>query len=244
MFQGYFSYENTGDPFTLFSASHLFMLLIGALLGCLLVVFRHRIRSHPVMDKWLCNLLIMVLVLSEGSLNLWYIIVGNWDIRETLPLQLCSISLLMSIIMLITRSTKWFEMVYFLGIGGALQALITPEIFYDFPHYRYFHFFIAHIFIILSSLYMIVIEGKKVTLKSVWKTMLVLNGIAFVIFFLNQWINANYMFLAHKPVNPSILDYLPEFPWYIFWLEIFALLMFFLLYLPFVLMKIKGEEDE
>ncbi|QHS22065.1 TIGR02206 family membrane protein [Virgibacillus sp. MSP4-1] len=243
MFVDYFSYENPGDPFSLFSASHLIMLGIGVLFVITFVVFGKYIRNHSLLHTWVRYILIAVLLLSEATLNLWYLTAGEWDVRETLPLQLCSLSLLMSMVMLVTRSEKWFEIVYFLGIGGALQALMTPELFYDFPHYRYFHFFIAHIFIILASIYMIVVEKKRVTIHSVWRTMLVLNGIAVVIFFFNRWIGANYMFLAHKPANPSLLDYLPEFPWYILWLEIIAAFIFLLLYLPFLLIKKRDSKD-
>ncbi|GAB4481644.1 MAG: hypothetical protein OHK0031_03670 [Anaerolineales bacterium] len=32
-----------------------------------------------------------------------------------------------------------YELLYFMGIGGALQALLTPDVgIYGFPHYRYF----------------------------------------------------------------------------------------------------------
>ncbi|RLL40620.1 TIGR02206 family membrane protein [Oceanobacillus piezotolerans] len=227
----YFSYQYTAEVFSLFSISHIIMLILALVLCAAMIVFRNDIRRTPL-RKWVRVSLIIALILSESTLNIWYFTTGAWDVKETLPLQLCSLSLLFSIVMLITRSYRLFEILYFLGIGGALQALLTPELFYDFPHYRYFHFFIAHICIILASLYMVAIERYRIKLSSIWKAMIAINSIALIVFFINKWIGANYMFLAQKPSNPSILDYLPDYPFYIFYLEIIALILFILLYLP------------
>ncbi|MRG85602.1 YwaF family protein [Salinibacillus xinjiangensis] len=232
MFESYFSPTNPGQSFQLFSQSHIVVIAIGLLLCVILFVNGKKLKPANLHD-WLRYILIGVLAISEVSLNIWYITTGAWNVKETLPLQLCSISLLMSIIMLITKSRKLFEVVYFLGIGGAIQAILTPELFDGFPHYRYFHFFVAHFSIILASLYMVVVEGLRVTFCSVLWAMLVLNGIAVIIYFINKVIDANYMFLAHKPTNLSVLDYLPDFPWYIIYLECIAFVVFILLYLPF-----------
>ncbi|MGN7295702.1 YwaF family protein, partial [Ferdinandcohnia sp. SAFN-114] len=177
------------------------------------------------------------LLASELSLYIWYLKTGVWDPVDSLPFQLCSISLFLSIIMLLTRKFFLFEITYFLGIGGALQAMLTPELAYDFPHYRYFHFFLAHIAIILASLYMIWYENCRPAFTSIWKAFAALNVIAIVVFFINKATGGNYMFLARKPINPSLIDFLGPYPWYILSLEIVALFMFFILYLPFIRKK-------
>jgi hypothetical integral membrane protein (TIGR02206 family) len=137
--------------------------------------------------------------------------------------------------MLITKRRFVFEVVYFFGLAGALQALITPELFYTFPHFRFLHFFIAHFAIILSILYMVWVEGASITLRSVFKSFIVLNLFALIALFTNIATGANYMFLARKPQNPSILDFLGPYPWYILSLEVIAFVMFLLLYLPFLI---------
>ena len=55
-----------------------------------------------------------------------------------------------------------------------------------------------------------------------------------VVFFINQAIGSNYMFVAHKPETASLLDVLPDWPWYILWLEAIGLATCLILYLPFV----------
>jgi len=177
------------------------------------------------------------MVFENGSMGSSRFIAISAMLNLIVFFQLCSISLFLSIIMLLTRKFFLFEITYFLGIGGALQAMLTPELAYDFPHYRYFHFFLAHIAIILASLYMIWYENCRPAFTSIWKAFAALNVIAIVVFFINKATGGNYMFLARKPINPSLIDFLGPYPWYILSLEIVALFMFFILYLPFIRKK-------
>ncbi|WP_336296591.1 TIGR02206 family membrane protein [Bacillus pinisoli] len=218
------------DPFVAFSLSHISMLLLFGFLAVLLYSYREAIRRNK---KGVRYALIGTLLLCEISLYTWYVKTGIWDPYDTLPLQLCSISLLLCIYMLIMNSYRVFEVTYFFGLAGAIQALITPELFYDFPHYRYFHFFIGHIAIMLSCLYMVWIEKVQPTFASIWRALFVLNGMAVFVFIVNKWTGGNYMFLARKPSNPSLLDYLGPYPYYILTLEAVAVFFFTLLYLPF-----------
>ena len=81
-------------------------------------------------------------------------------------------------------------------IGGALQALLTPVLYYDFPHYRFIEFFAAHIAIILAVLYMVWVEGYRPTLKSIAITMGFLNVLAGVVYVINTITGGNYMFVS------------------------------------------------
>ncbi|MEH7236269.1 YwaF family protein [Bacillus sp. JJ1562] len=234
MISDFFGGSIVGEQFHWLSFSHVVMLGLLLVSGVLLFLFRARITKGKSAIRYT---LAFFLLGSELSLYIWYVFTGVWDPIDSLPLQLCSISLFLSITMLLTRSYLLFEITYFLGIGGALQAMLTPELAYDFPHYRYFHFFLAHIAIILASLYMLWYENFRPTIKSVWKAFAALNLIALLVFFINKVTGGNYMFLARKPITPSLIDLLGPYPWYILSLEIVALIMFFILYLPFVRKK-------
>jgi hypothetical integral membrane protein (TIGR02206 family) len=225
-----------GSPFSPFSISHLSMILLFGFLVVMMFSYRKSLQQEN-RKRIIRYILIGLLVLSELSLTIWYNATGVWNPYDTLPFQLCSISLILCIFMLIMNSYKVFEVTFFFGLAGASQALLTPELFYDFPHYRYFHFFFAHIAIMLSCLYMVWIEKFYPTFKSIWKAILVLNIIAFFVFFVNKWTGGNYMFLARKPLTPSLLDYLGPYPYYIFTLEAVAVFIFIFLYLPFWFVK-------
>ncbi|MCT8138270.1 TIGR02206 family membrane protein [Anaerobacillus sp. CMMVII] len=205
--------------------------IFGCLVGLLFLYRHHQIMKHV---RWI---LFATLVLSEVSLLTWTVRTGLWDIQYNLPLHLCTISIFSSTFMLVTNSSKVFEVIYFFGLGGAFQAIITPELFYTFPHFRFLHYFIAHFAIILAILYMIWVCKFSITFRSAIKAFLVLNALAVVAFIVNLLTGANYMYLARKPTTPSILDWLGPYPWYILWLEVIAIVLFLLLCLPFYVKK-------
>ncbi|MGQ3478058.1 YwaF family protein [Paenibacillus sp. TY11] len=224
---------NAPEGFEAFTPSH--GLAILGLIVCALMLWLTRgwIRSNKPISEGIRWLLITVLILSEVTLNIWYVTQHIWDVQTSLPLELCSVTLLLSILMLIFRSRWLYPIILFAGIGGALQAVLTPNLAYAFPHYRFIQFFIAHSAIILAALYMTWIERLRPTWKSVGGVMLFLNGLALMVWIVDDALGANYMFLAGKPSTPSILDVLGPYPLYILAEEAIALLFFSLLMLLF-----------
>ncbi|RBP06631.1 putative integral membrane protein (TIGR02206 family) [Rossellomorea aquimaris] len=228
-----FRYEEY--PFELFSVSHVVAVIVS--FGCMigLYVFRDRLSgSGKGVLKWL---LVVLLVLSEALFQVWYLLNDQWDVAINLPFQLCSISLYLCTIMLITKNYRIFEISFFASMTGAFIAIVTPELFFGFPHFRYFQFFLAHLAIVISCLYMVWIEGFTLTFRSMVRAFIALNLIAVIVFMVNRLVGANYMFLSHKPYNASPIDYLGEYPYYLLALEGVAVILFSLLYLPFYLFK-------
>ncbi|MEJ8547959.1 TIGR02206 family membrane protein [Brevibacillus borstelensis] len=228
----FLSYTIHGEPFMLFSVSHLATLVLSGLSVLALYVLRNTLRK-PFAEMGGRYCLAGLLLLTEATFQLWHVYTGSWSAAYTLPLQLCSISLLFCIAMLVRKSYRIYEFTYFLGLGGALQAMLTPELFYPFPHFRFFHFFLAHAAIILACLYMTWVAEFRPTIRSYWKALAVLNLLLPIVLIANRMTGGNYMFVSQKPANPSLLDYLGPYPWYILSLEGVAALLFFLLYLPF-----------
>lgn len=221
-------------PFSFYSISH--WLALGLILAvCLLIIGFRRRLARPTVANVVRHALASVLLLFDIALHVWYFTADRWDPAVTLPLHLCSLTLILSFLMLWTKSCRLFEFNYFAGIGGALQALITPAaILSGFPHFTYFYFFVAHGGIIAASLFMIAAFGYRPRLSSIWRTLLWLNLLIVPVGIVNALTGGNYMFLARKPADPSLLDLLGPWPWYILSMEAAALVIFFILYLPFV----------
>ncbi|MCE3201996.1 YwaF family protein [Paenibacillus sonchi] len=219
--------------FTMFSVSHWIAVSLVACFCVILFGLRQTIRSNLGLKQSVRLLLVAVLLFSEGGLQLWYITQEVWKKGNSLPLELCGITLLLSIVMLLTRSRLLYSFLYFAGIGGAFIALLTPNLVYPFPHFRFLLFFAAHGGIILASLYMTWIEGYKPTWKSLFFTMLCLNIAAAAVYAADRILGANYMFLAHKPGTFSVLDYFGPYPYYLLVEEAFAFVVFLLMYLVF-----------
>ncbi|MCM3748006.1 TIGR02206 family membrane protein [Paenibacillus pasadenensis] len=219
--------------FVLFSPSHLLTLGLIAAAVLLLYFFRSPLaKRKPPAGRLLLAILLAV---CEILLNVWYFRNGIFKASSTLPFELCSISLYLSVFMLLLRSRFLFQIVYFTAIGGALQALATPVLGYAYPHFRFLEFFAAHGLLVFSALYMVWVEGFRPTLRSVFTAWLAVNVIAVIVYTVNLMTGANYMFLSRKPPSASILDFLGPYPWYILSLEAAALLIFLALYLPFAI---------
>ncbi|WP_379129037.1 TIGR02206 family membrane protein [Paenibacillus sp. sgz500958] len=231
---GFMSFDRQHETdFVMFSMTHWISLLLIIALSLLLYRYRLAIRVKPRLKLVLRVVLIIILLSCEASLQAWYLTHDLWKTAISLPLELCGISLMLSVIMLVTRTRRLYSFLFFAGIGGASIALLTPNLVYPFPHFRFLLFFIVHAAIIWASLYMTWIEGFKPTWKSLWFTVIWLNVVAAVVWTFNHFLGANYMFLNRKPSTYSILNSFGPYPYYLLVEELFALGLFMLMYLLF-----------
>lgn len=98
---------------------------------------------------------------------------------------------------------------------------------------RWLIYFISHGLLVLAPLWLAIVEGFRPTLRSVARVLIGGNVVAAVVFVVNQAIGSNYMFLARKPGSASLLDVLGPWPVYLVWLEVLALIMVGLMYVPY-----------
>ncbi|HEY3313042.1 MAG TPA: TIGR02206 family membrane protein [Anaerolineales bacterium] len=229
----YFSKDYTGGAFVLFGPAHLATLLVLALF--ILALTRLKGASELTRSKVRWTLAIMIWT-AESSWHLWNIYNGTWTAQTMLPLHMCSLLIWLSGFMLILKNYSIYEFVYFLGIGGALQALLTPEVgIYGFPHFRYIQTTTAHGLLVTSGIYMTVVEGFRPTWNSIKRIFIYANIYMLIVFFINLALGSDYLFINAKPATASIMDILPAWPWYIPWLEVLALVTCLLLYIPFII---------
>lgn len=228
----YFAREYRGDPFVLFGTVHIITLIAVALFILGLTRFKGASQQTLYKVRWA---LALGLWLNEIAWHAWNIAVGTWNIQTMLPLHLCSVLVWLTGFMLIYRNYTLYEFSYFLGIGAAIQALLTPDAgMYGFPHFRYIQPIISHGLLVSAGIYMTVVEGFRPTWKSLARVFVITNIYMVIIYFVNSAIGSNYMMVNAKPGVISLFDVLPDWPWYLPILEVLALAIFLLLYLPFI----------
>lgn len=221
--------DSDDHQFIFWSVDHVWAL---AALGLLIIgLFILKGRSvNTTRCLWLEKTFAVTLLIIEGLYHMWLFTTEQWHFRQSLPLELCSLSLMVTIVLLWTGNRYLYQFVLFAGIGGAIQAMLTPVMEWSFPHFRYFHFFYTHIGIIITALYFTWVKGYRPTLRGIGGTMLTLNILLPFIWLINDQLGGNYMFLREKPGSGSVLDLLGPYPWYILSMEVVALGVFFILW--------------
>ena len=220
--------------FNLFSTQHLIAIFVIILVGFIIIATQRKCSPEKrVGVRWG---MAIILVVNEMTWHLWNLSIGDWTIQTMLPFHLCSALVWLCAYMLITKNRQIYEFAYLIGIAGALQAILTPDLGpYEFPHYRYFQVFISHGLIIISALYMTLVEGFRPTWQSVKRVAIYGNLYFLVVFGLNFLIGSNYLFISHKPETASLLDVLPPWPYYILIIELLAAFFILLFYAPFAI---------
>ena len=213
----WFGSDNRSYDFNMFSLSHFVILTIFMLI--VVVIFLNRKKMNG--KNWRKSEvgIAISLILFEITNHVWMYVNGTWKVGRSMPLELCNIGLILCIILLFTRKKVVFELLFFIAILGAPQAIITPALTYDFPHFRFFHFFYAHMMVVWVTLYFTWAKEYYPTFRTAIKLIVLINFLLPIILFVNKQSNGNYWFLRHKPKSPSLFDVLGPYPWYIFSLE-------------------------
>lgn len=237
----FFALDYHGAPFELFGTAHL--IALGVVLAINLLIITYRKQFTPQFQKSFRIGLATILLVDEAAWHAWNYFTGQWTIQTMLPLHLCSILVFASAYMLLTRNYRIYEFAYFLGIGGALQALLTPDAgIYGYPHFRFFQVIISHGSIVTAAIYMTFVEGYRPYLSSLKRVFIWTNIYMVGVFILNQVIGSNYLFIAHKPETASLIDVLGPWPWYILSLEALGAVMCLILYLPFAISDMRKKQ--
>jgi len=214
--------------FEMFSLSHIVTLILFLLTFCTLVYYRKKLQPYQKTIKWV---LFSMLLICELSLHLWLIVTKQWDASD-LPVQLCSLSTFLALFLFLKKSDKVFNLLFFIGIFPPILSMVTPEIGYHFPHFRFLKYFLHHSAIPLSVLYFILFEGYRVPKRAILYSYVCVNIIAVPVFFLNQQLDTNFFYLASPTESKTILSFLGNGIMYYINLEIIAIFVFIITYIP------------
>jgi hypothetical integral membrane protein (TIGR02206 family) len=216
--------------FRLFGPAHLSIL--GGVVGfAALLAFIQR-RLSPAVRSLRIGLAI-VIVLDALVYYGYMALRGQLTFPDHLPLELCDASLCLVIVALFTLNRRVFDLAYYGALAGATMALLTPNLWEPFPSFGTIQFFVDHGLIVTGALYLVWSGLARPRPGSVARAMVAVNVFAAAVGAFDYFFKTDYMYLRAKPGNPSLLDFLGPWPWYLGVAEAVALAVFLLLYWPF-----------
>ena len=227
-----FAARPVGPGFALWRRRHLSALAVtSASLTGIVVLGR---RLGPRGRRRVRTVLASALIGQEVSFHAWRAACGTWTPREMLPLHLCSVLVWGGAATLLHPTRLGDDVVWFWGLAGAPQALLTPDVGeYDFPHYRFVQFFVSHGLVLAVPLWRVFVEGRRPTAAGGRRAFVALLAHAGVVGAVNARLGSNYLFVNRKPETASVLDKLPPWSGYLPILAGVAAGVFWLVQAPF-----------
>lgn len=228
--------DAAAPQFHFFGAAHVVVVVVTLLAPFLLA----QLGKRAAWDRAIRVAIAVILALNFVAYGVRGCLLGTLTFKQALPFQLCDWTMIAVIIACFNGGkSRWLEVIYFWGIGGSLQAVLTPNLQFGFPDYRFFTFFIDHSFIVIGVTYLMLTRYFRPQASSIWRTWLWSVGYFVITIVVDYLTNVNYGFLLHKPEAFSILSYLSDWrPLYLVQLNLLALLFFTILYLPFAVLDL------
>jgi len=229
----WFIVMDDAPEFQPYGLPHLTVVFLTIALPFVLAAIVRRTRSERI-EKLIIAILSGVLVLNYVVYLVFIRSHGVVDWREMLPMQMCDWGMFVVIVAMWSGNQRWFEVAYFWGIGGTLQAVLTPNLRFGFPDWRFISFFTSHCGIIIGVVFLMLTRRYRPYPMSIVRVWLWSEFYFVVTLITDELTGFNYGFLLHKPEAFSILSLLSDsWPLYLVQMHGVALLFFLALYAPF-----------
>jgi hypothetical integral membrane protein (TIGR02206 family) len=225
----------------LLSPEHLLPLALLAVVSVLLCVAARRAPG-----RWLevvAGVIAVSLVVAELSWQPYVLANQTWSLGASLPVQLCDVGGFVAAAALLWRRLLLVEVAYFWGLGGTLQAVLTPDLKdQHFPSFPYLQFYVTHDLVILAALFLVIGLGLQPRPGAVRRIFLLTLAFALLVGVIDLVTSGNYMYLRQVPASGSLLDLMGPWPWYIAAGAALTLLVLVILDAPFRLSKLWGHD--
>ncbi|MDQ2868161.1 MAG: TIGR02206 family membrane protein [Verrucomicrobiota bacterium] len=219
--------------FVPYGTAHLVVIALTILLPLAFAGAVRRTKSRAL-ERVIVSILTLILLANYIGYVIFIRGLGEQRWSQMLPMQLCDWAMFAVLVALWTGRPRWFEIAYFWGIGGTLQAIVTPNLQFGFPDFHFIGFFVTHCGIVVGILFLMLAHHLRPQPMSIVHVFL-WTEIYFVIALTTDTItDVNYGFLLHKPEAKTLLTALSDnHALYLVEMHLLALVFFTVLYLPF-----------
>jgi hypothetical integral membrane protein (TIGR02206 family) len=176
----------------------------------------------------------VTIVVAELSWQPYVLANHSWSVAASLPVQLCDVGGFVAAGALLWRQLLLVEVAYFWGLGGTLQAVLTPDLKdQHFPSFPYLQFYVTHDLVILAALFLVIGLGLQPRGGAIRRIFLLTLAFAVAIGLIDLVTGGNYMYLRQVPSSSSLLSLMGPWPWYIVTGAVLTLVVLAILDAPF-----------
>ncbi len=229
-------YSFTNDSFEAYTMEHFLPIIIAILVAWVSIVVantRFTERQKTLLGTFLSLFPFLCII---GRMT-YLMLDGSFDPALDLPFFMCRFIALILPIVIFLRHRFMLGILYFWVLAGTVNAVITPDLLFNFGHWEYILYFVYHLMLIVAIIYAVCVYKFRVGWRDYWNA--VIGVIVFTVFSIgvNFMLKANYNYLSAKPEVASILDYMGPWPWYIIVVYLLMFFLFFLALLPYLIKK-------
>jgi len=191
------------------------------------------VRARPDRGPWVrAGLAVFLLTGAVGYvLTEWRLgVLSAWDF---LPFHLCDFAIFVAAFALLTRRRGAVELLWFWALTGTLLAVLTPAVSGSYPDWRWLLYFAMHGGVIAAAVVLVVGYGIRPRKGAAWRAFGWTAAYAAVVALVDLVTGANFLWLRAKPPQPTLLDWLGPWPFYLLAAGAIGLVGFHLLALPF-----------
>ncbi len=180
----------------LYSLPHILFLAVCVLTICLFVRFRKSIaaRRDTVSKVMLGILLFQQVFLMYG----WYLLVCDNLLAEALPLELCRISSLLTIVFLLTKDKRFMDVIFYFSIY-ALCSLVYPKNIYHLLHVNGISYMINHLMTVIIPIFGAIAYGWRPSWRGCGRAVLAFSLYFPTVIVVNHFTGGNYFYLVDRP---------------------------------------------
>jgi len=222
------------------SAEQILPLAILVVVAVLLCVAARRAPG-----RWIdavAAIIALTLVVAELSWQPYVVANKTWSAAASLPVQLCDVAGFVAAAALLWRQLVLVEVAYFWGLGGTLQAVVTPDLKDHFPSFPYLQFYVTHDLVILAALFLVFGLALQPRSGAVRRIFVLTVVFAIVVGLIDLATGGNYMYLRQVPASGSLLDVMGPWPWYIATGALLTLVVLAILNAPFRLSRLRRHD--
>src|SRR3989441_9889694 len=186
------------------------LLLVVAIVLC--------VAARRAAGRWIdavAAIIALPIVVAELSWQPYVVANHEWSLGASLPVQLCDVAGFVAAAALLWRQLLLVEVAWFWGLGGTLQAVLTPDLKDHFPSFPYLQFYVTHDLVILAALFLVIGLALQPRPGAVRRIFLLTLGFAVLVGLIDLATGGNYMYLRQGPASGSLLSLIGPWPWYI-----------------------------